>query len=290
MKPIDATIRALEGCKRTANNGQNYWLGREICPLLGYGEWGKFEKVIRRAALACKQTGVVVKNHFAQTGKMIEVGKGAKVKRGDFFLSRYACYLIAMNGDTAKPQVATAQTYFAVQTRRQELNDELMLDQHRILLRDRLTDATKDLHMAAKQSGVQSYGLFYDAGYRGLYDMQLDEVKARKKLLPTDDLFDHAGRSELAAHFFRATQTEECLRREKVSNEKIAKQVHFDVGRRVRKTIQMNGNVVPEDLPAEPHIKTIREKFRVRASLGHEDKGRTLIENAESETSTTTSD
>lgn len=262
MKPIDATLRALESQKREMKNGNHYWKGREIHEVLGYPEWAKFERVIERAEVACHNTGVEIKNHFARTSKKVSVGSGAMVKKGDYFLSRYACYLIAMNADASKPEIATAQTYFAVQTRRQEIGDQLTLDQERILLRDRLSDATKDLNIAAKRSGVQSYGLFHDAGYRGLYDMGLDEVKARKKLLPTDDIFDRAGRSELAAHFFRATQTEERLNHSPVDSEAAAKAVHFEVGRQVRNTIRENKNVMPEDLQPEPDIKTIRQKFR----------------------------
>jgi len=262
MKPLDATLRALEARKRETKNGQQYWKGREIHAVLGYPEWAKFERVIERSMVACSNTGVDANNHFARTSKKVSVGSGAMVNRGDYFLTRYACYLIAMNADSSKPEIATAQTYFAVQTRRQEIGDQLALDQERILLRDRLSDATSDLNKAAKRSGVQSYGLFHDAGYRGLYDMGLEEVKARKKLLPTDELFDHAGRSELAAHFFRATQTEERLNRSPVDSETAAKAVHYDVGRQVRNTIRQNGNVMPEDLQPETDIKAIRQKFR----------------------------
>jgi len=262
MKPLDATLRALESRKREMKNGQPYWKGREIHEIMGYPDWAKFERVIERAEIACSNTGVEVENHFSRTSKKVAVGSGAMVKKGDYFFSRYACYLIAMNADSSKPEIATAQTYFAVQTRRQEINDQLALDQERILLRDRLSEATKDLNSAAKHSGVQSYGLFHDAGYRGLYNMRLDRVKARKKLLPTDDIFDRAGRSELAANFFRATQTEERLRRNPVATESAAKVIHFVVGRQIRNTIRKNGNVMPEDMQPEPDIKTIRQKFR----------------------------
>ncbi len=276
MKPLDATLRALESRKREMKNGQPSWKGRDIHEILGYPDWAKFERVIERAKVACDNTGVEVANHFSRTSKKVSVGSGAMVKKGDFFLSRYACYLIAMNADSGKPEIATAQTYFAIQTRRQEISDQLVLDQERMVLRDRLSEATKDLNSAAKHSGVQSYGLFHDAGCRGLYNMRLDRVKARKKLLPTDDIFDRAGRSELAANFFRATQTEERLRRNPVTTESAAKAVHFVVGRQVRNTIRKNGNVLPEDMQPEPHIRTIRQKFRAPQHSVDEKKASSL--------------
>jgi hypothetical protein len=168
----------LEATKQVSTKGVEYWMARSIQPVLGYAAWDKFTNVIRKAMLACEGTGTEPGHHFSQTANMVEIGSGAKRPEQDYFLSRYGCYLVAMNGDATKPEVAAAQTYFAVQTRRQELTDnqERMLADvdKRLALRQRLTDATKHLNSAAKQAGVQSYALFAHAGYVGLYGMGLN--------------------------------------------------------------------------------------------------------------------
>lgn len=213
MSELPTTTSALDLHRRVKSNGVEFWMGRDIANLLGYADWDNFENVVQKAMVACERAGARVSNHFRETTEEVVIGSGAKGKRGTYFLSRHACYLIAMNGDPAKPQIALAQTYFAVQTRRQEVADEENPEDARLAWRERLSDATKGLNSAAKVSGVQKYGLFHDAGYRGLYGMGLSAIKSKKGLSPKDDLFDRAGTSELAANFFKAEQTKERLAR-----------------------------------------------------------------------------
>jgi DNA-damage-inducible protein D len=185
--------------------------------------------------MACESAGVDADDQFHEVTKGIPAGKGAEVQRTDMFLSRYACYLIAMNGDPRKPEVGLAQTYFAVQTRRQEVQDQN--PERRIELRQRVKEANRNLNSAAKGIGVQNYGLFHDAGYRDLYGMGLTDLKAYKKIPPKDDLLDRAGRVELAANEFRITQAEDKLRRENVKGESAAINTHREVGQAVRTSL-----------------------------------------------------
>ena len=258
---IHTSTRELDLNRKIGKNGQEYWMGRDIQVLLGYADWTNFEKVVEKAKTACESSGLSASNHLRETTEVIEAGKGAKLRRKTYFLSRYACYLIAMNGDSSKPEIALAQTYFAVQTRRQEIADQLTVEEQRIELRDRLTKATKDLNSVAKQAGVQQYGLFHDAGYRGLYGMGLSAIKARKGLSEKDELFDRAGRSELAANYFRATQAAERIERLGVHGQLKANETHEKVGREVRTAIKNLGNTMPEELPAEPNIKTLKRQI-----------------------------
>jgi DNA-damage-inducible protein D len=261
MKMVDNlanTINELDESKKLTKNGGEYWMARKIQAILGYKSWENFHKVISKARMACESSGIDPDNQFHDITKKVPVGSGAMVPQVDYFLTRYACYLIAMNGDsTTKPEIATAQTYFAVQTRRQEMNDRLTTDERRLQLRDRVKSANRDLNSAAKKSGVQRYALFHNAGYIGLYDMGLTDIKRKKGLTEKEDLLDRAGRAELAANEFRITQTEVKLIRDKINNERDAIETHKEVGREVRHTIKKLNGVMPENLPTEPSIKKL---------------------------------
>jgi DNA-damage-inducible protein D len=254
-------ISWLEGCKRQTSQGMEYWMARDLQAVLGYSRWENFVNVVEKARMACESAGVDADHQFREVTKGITAGKGAELQRSDYYLSRYACYLIAMNGDPGKPEVGYAQTYFAVQTRRQEVRDQHDV-QRRLELRERVREANRALGSAAKGAGVQKYALFHDAGYMGLYGMGLSDLKAHKRLEPADNLLDRAGRVELAANEFRITQTEDKLRRDQVRGEAPAIQTHLEVGEAVRRTIRHLGGRMPEDLPPEPSIKRLASKRR----------------------------
>jgi DNA-damage-inducible protein D len=259
---MDAQIRALfdafDSIKKTSPTGTEYWMARDLQVVLEYTKWESFDDVIQKAKMACEGAGVTVENQFLPSEKMVQIGSGAQRAVTDYFLSRYACYLIAMNGDSTKHPIGAAQNYFAIQTRRQEQNDAQRQIEKRVELRDRVTNANKALNSAAKNAGVQQYGLFHDAGYRGLYGMGVAEIKLRKKI--DGDLLDHAGRAELAANEFRITQTEQKLVREKITGQQNAIHTHKAVGSEVRATIKKIGGTMPEDLPAEQSLKKLTRK------------------------------
>lgn len=257
---LDSVVNVLDKKRRVTQAGSEYWTGRDIQEILGYAKWDKFENVIKKAMMACESVGTTPNKHFLQTGKVISAGQGAQLERRDYFLSRYACYLVAMNGDSSKPEIATAQTYFAVQTRRQELEDQLTDDQKRILLRDRVRSANKHLNGAAKRAGVQNYAIFHDAGYRGLYNMGVGDLKQRKGIPTKEDLLDCAGREELAANEFRITQTEARLSREQIRGQRAAEDAHLTVGKEVRNTIAKIGGRMPENLPREQNIRQLTSR------------------------------
>jgi DNA-damage-inducible protein D len=258
---INQTIKNLETNKQLTTRGGEYWMARTLQTILGYTTWENFEWVIEKAKIACETSGIDPDDHFLETTKMVEIGSGAKREQVDLFLDRYACYLIAMSGDSKKIEIGTAQTYFAVQTRLQELQQQrqsaLDSDETRLKLREEVKAHILDLNSTAKQAGVQRYGLFHDAGYRGLYEMGLAQIKLKKGLKTNEQLFDRAGSAELAANYFRITQAEEKLKRDKVNNERQAIDTHLEVAREVRRTIKKIGGVMPENLPAEPSIKKI---------------------------------
>jgi DNA-damage-inducible protein D len=253
MEDLDAVIKALENVKRIAPNGEDYWMGRDVQTILGYDTWENFYAVIQKAMMGCESAGLKVIYHFRDTTKVISAGKGAKLQRADCYLTRYACYLVAMNGDSRKAEISTAQSYFAAQTRRQELRDQ----EKRIALRDRVRRANTVLAGTAVNAGVKRFGIFVDAGYRGLYGMGLKEIKKRKKLSPSSDLLDRAGHAELAANEFRSTQTQQKLERDRIQGEALAIETHRIVGTQVRDAIQRIGGTMPEDLPVEPPIKKL---------------------------------
>ena len=256
MNNATSTHRILDKSKKTSQRGADYWTARALMPILEYDRWENFEAVLERAKSACEKSGVNVQNHFLDTTQMVGIGSGAERKVRDCWLSRYACYLIAMNGDPAKPVIAAAQTYFAIQTRRQEITDQE--SSHRLEWREKVKEATKELNSAAKDAGVERYGLFHDHGYRGLYGMSLPEIKQKKGINTDESLFDRAGLTELAANAFRATQTKEALKTRKIKGEKSANETHFQVAQKVRTTIAEIGGTMPENLPAEPSIKTLQ--------------------------------
>jgi len=264
---FDSIINGLEKAKMYTKNGGEYWMGRDIQTVLGYDKWDKFENVIKKAILACESTGIHADDHFLQTGKMVNIGSGAQRKKGDYYLTRYACYLVSMNGDTSKPEIGIAQTYFAVQTRRQEIQDKLTADERRILLRQRVKDANISLTSTAKKIGVQKYAIFHDAGYRGLYEIGLAEIKRKKGISNKENLLDRAGRTELAANEFRITQTEDKLVRENIRGEQQAINTHLNVGKEVRATIKKLNGTMPEDLPPEESIKRLMNKRRNKVKI-----------------------
>lgn len=248
--------RTFEDIKHINEFGQEYWYARELQPVLDYARWENFEKAIERAKKACQNTGFDVDDHFRGVTKMVVVGSGAERGISDYELSRYACYLIVMNGDPNKEVIAVGQTYFAVKTRQQELIDnyeELSEDQKRLAIRNEMKRHNIALADAAHDAGIiepRDYAIFQNKGYQGLYGgLGVKEIHARKGLKPSQKILDHMGSTELAANLFRATQTEEKLRRENIQGKAAANQAHFEVGRKVRQTIRELGGTMPEDLP-----------------------------------------
>jgi len=262
MDNLDSTIKALDSSKRTTYKGIDYWRAREVQLVLAYSDWRNFENAINRACMACESAGFDQSIHFVETTKMIQIGKGGMVKQKDYFLTRYACYLITMNSDTSKIEIGTAQAYFAIQTRKQELQEKLTADQRRILLRNRIKSANLSLSSTAKRAGVKRHGIFQDAGYQGLYGMCLRDVKRYKNIPNKENILDRAGRTELATNEFRITQTEDKLIRDTVNGEQQAIDTHHNVGRVVRNTIESLGGLMPEDLPPETSIKKLERKRR----------------------------
>lgn len=251
-------IRAFERIRQLTDDGHEYWSARELANVLGYSGWQRFRAVINKAQTACEGSGQAITDHFNATVKMVEIGSGSQREIEDWELSRYACYLIVQNADPSKDVVALGQTYFAVQTRRQELADEALLagmteDQKRLYIREQLKQHNKQLSAAAKAAGVvtsQDFATFHDHGYRGLYGgLNARDLAFRKNLKKGQQILDHMGSTELAANLFRATQTEDKLRRDNVGQKERANQTHWKVGNEVRQTIQRLGGTMPEKLP-----------------------------------------
>ena len=250
----DETI--FESIRHTLDDGTEFWYARELQEALEYTKWQNFLKVIEKAMTACSNSGNSTADHFAEVRKMVTIGSGAKRELEDYHLSRYACYLIAMNGDPRKKAIALAQTYFAVKTRQQELiehYEDLSEDQKRLAIRQEMKNHNKALADAAHDAGVitgRDYAAFQDSGYMGLYGgLRAKDIHERKGLKPSQKILDHMGSTELAANLFRATQTEEKLRRDHVKGKENANKTHFGVGKKVRQTIQELGGTMPEDLP-----------------------------------------
>src|SRR3989338_1659420 len=256
-----APHKEFESIKKIDENGIEYWEARELMPILGYAKWEKAEEVVLRAARACINSGRDVDNHFHQTVKMVEIGSNTVRQVKDYKLDRYACYLIAQNGDPNKQEIALAQTYFAIQTRRQEVFEQLPDTSKRLFIRNQVSDHNKKLFKTAREAGVSKFGLFNDAGYQGLYGASLSEVET-KKGIKKGELLDRAGSTELAANLFRITQTDEKIKKDKIHGDRAASQTHFMVGVKVRQTIKDIGGVLPEQLPTEKHIKEVKKGLK----------------------------
>lgn len=260
--------QTFESIKHINEYGQEFWYARELQAALEYSQWRRFEEAIERAKIACEQSGNPVADHFANVGKMVKLGSGSEREVNDYVLSRYACYLIVMNGDPRKEVIAVGQTYFAVKTRQQELvenYDELTENQKRIAIRHEMAEHNKSLAEAAQMAGVETsldYATFQNYGYMGLYGgLRAADIKARKGLKKSQNILDHMGSTELAANLFRATQTDEKLRRDNVQGKVAANQVHYQVGAKVRQTIKDLGGTMPEDLPTpEKSIKQLERE------------------------------
>lgn len=249
--------QTFESIKHVNEYGEEYWLARELQPVLEYAQWRRFSDAIERAKLACKNSGFAVEDHFADVGKMVDIGSGAERQIDDVMLSRYACYLIVMNGDPRKEVIAVGQSYFAVKARQQELIDnyeQMSEDQKRLAIRNEMIAHNKSLAEAAQMAGIadqREYAIFQNKGYQGLYGgLGAKEIHARKGLKKSQKILDHMGSTELAANLFRATQTDEKLRRENIQGKQAAYDTHYQVGKKVRQTIKELGGTMPEDLPA----------------------------------------
>lgn len=251
----------FEDIKQTDKNGVEYWLARALMPVLGYLRWENAITVISKAKLACINSGESVENHFRDVTQMVKIGSNTIREVKNWELDRYACYLIAQNGDPRKTEIAEAQTYFAIQTRRQELMSQMKESQKRLYVRGQVTTENKKLFSTAKRAGVTNFGTFNDAGYLGLYNMHLPDIEEKKKI-KKGELLDRAGTTELAANLFRITQTDEKIRKENIVGQERASRTHFEVGKKVRQTIKELGGTMPEKLPLEPNIKQVKNKIR----------------------------
>lgn len=259
----------FEQIRRMSEAGNEFWPSRAFAQVLGYTDYRNFEAVIEKARTACFNSGHRVNDHFVEITDMVEVGKGAQRPIKTVMMSRYACYLVIQNADPAKEIVAVGQTYFAVQTRRQELQDQGRGEQEienerRLLLRSEMKKHNLQLADAAKGAGVvepRDYAIFQNHGYKGLYGgLGAQDIHARKGLKKGQQILDHMGSTELAANLFRATQAEEKLRREKITGKDNANRAHREVGAKVRQTIRELGGTMPEDLPAAESIKQLEAK------------------------------
>lgn len=265
---------AFESIRKVNECGQDFWSARGLGKILGYLEYRNFLPVIVKAKEACQNSGQKTEDHFVDMHEMVGIGSGAMREMPSIALSRYACYLIVQNADPSKPIVALGQTYFAVQTRKQELVEQggyqkLRTEgEKRIFLRDQLRVHNKRLAGTAKNAGViepVDYAIFQDHGYKGLYaGLTAQDIHTRKGLKKGQQISDHMGSTELAANLFRATQTEEKLKRDNVKNKQAANQTHYEVGKKVRKTIEEIGGTMPENLPAVESIRSIERKQRVK--------------------------
>lgn len=257
--------KTFEELKKFNEHGAEYWSARELQPLLGYTSWRRFETIINKAITSCEQSGNDPSLHFIVVGKKVGLGKGGTREVEEYSLSRFACYLIAQNGNPKKPEIAHAQKYFVVQARRQELSDELAADIERLEIRKQTAIEFKALSGAAREAGVNDkmFGIFHDAGYKGLYDGRgSDAIKRLKSIPEKENLMDRMDTTELAANQFRMTQAREKLARDRVRDQRTAIITHEQVGKEVREAIRRIGGKMPEDIPPVEHIKDVEKRIK----------------------------
>jgi len=253
-KNSNYTNQTFEDIRHIDENGIEYWYARELMKILEYKQWRRFENVIDKAKLACENSDISVFEHFANVGKLSKRANNAEVEIKDYKLTRYACSLIAQNGDSRKKVIALAQTYFAIQTRKQEITEKeyslLTEDERRFYQRNLTKKGNYLLNQTAKNAGVKNFDRFHNYGYKGLYNGETaDDIAKRKGLRYREDILDNMGSEELAANLFRITQTESKLKKDKVSSEKEANKTHYNIGKNIREVIAKNGGTMPENLP-----------------------------------------
>lgn len=266
----------FEAIKHFDENGNEYWFARELKDVLSYKEWRKFEGVIDKAIKSCQNSGISAFEHFVGADKTIKMPNEARKSIKDYKLTRYACYLIAQNGDSRKKVIALAQTYFAIQTRKQEISEReyslLTEDEKRFYQRTLTKKGNYSLNKTAKNAGVKNFDKFHNSGYKGLYNGETaDDIARRKGLRYREDILDNMVSEELAANLFRITQTESKLKRENISTEKDANKAHYNVGRNIREVIEKNGGIMPENLPTPKKSLKQLEKENKNGLLSNKD-------------------
>ena len=266
------TETLFESIKHINENDQECWYARELSKVLDYKDFRNFELIIFKAMENCQNSGNIISDHFGEFTEMVPIGSNAKRGFPSYQLSRYACYLIILNADASKKIIALGKTYFAIKTRQQELIenfDDLSEDKKRLAIRNEMKSHNKSLAEAAKMAGIsepRDYAIFQNKGYQGLYGgLGRKEIHAKKGLKKSQDILDYMGSTELAANLFRATQTDEKLRKENITGKEAANQTHYEVGKKVRQTIKELGGTMPEDLPTP--IKGIRQIEREQRNL-----------------------
>ena len=266
MKEVVIRKEMFEDIKHIDEYGREFWYARELMPLLEYSKWQNFEIVVDKAITACKNSKINVQDHFTDVSKMIEIAKGGKRKILDYKLSRYACYLIAQNGDSRKSVIALAQTYFAIQTRKQEITEKeyslMTEDEKRFYQRSLTKKGNYSLNQTAKKAGVKNFDKFHNAGYKGLYNGETaDAIAKRKGIRYREDILDNMGSEELADNLFRIVQTEAKLKKDNINGESNASDVYYKMGRDIRKFIEKQGGTMPEDLPTpEKSLKELEKE------------------------------
>ena len=256
-------VTIFENIKHINDHHQEYWSAREMQPILWYTEWRNFSNAIEKAKTSCKESLNDVEEHFVDVNKPLVTWNNAIQEIQDIHLSRFACYLIAQNGDPRKQEIALAQSYFALQTRKQEIQENLLDSQKRVYLREEMTEHNKRLAKTAKEAWVWNYWEFTDFGYMGLYGwLRTRDIHKKKWLSKDEKILDHMGSEELAANLFRATQAEAKIKRESIKWQTQASNAHFEVGKKVRSTIRDIGGTMPEQLPKESAIKDVKKKLK----------------------------